>query len=153
MFLKYFTYLLLERGKGKEKEKEKNIQVRLPIKRPLLGTGSATQACAVTGHRTCDPLVCRTTPSPLSPTSQGLVPSFNMLVCMPCLALSGPRLPPPMITVYRKPTLDPCLMPSVNINSSWTENAFTNSNTQRPIQRRPFLPPLRWRGFLQYVLT
>ena len=36
-----------------------------------LGTWPATQACALTGDRTSDPLVCRLTFSPLSPTSEG----------------------------------------------------------------------------------
>ena len=38
---------------------------------PLLGTWPATQACAVTGNQTDDPLVHRPALSPLSHTSQG----------------------------------------------------------------------------------
>ena len=38
---------------------------------PLLETWPATQACALTGNRTGDLLVCRPAPSPLSHTSQG----------------------------------------------------------------------------------
>ena len=38
---------------------------------PLLGTWPATQACALTGNRTRDPLVCRWALNPLSHTSQG----------------------------------------------------------------------------------
>ena len=61
-------YLFLERGK----EEERNIHVWLPLKRPLLGTWPATQACALTGNQTCDPLVCRPAAlSPLRHTSQG----------------------------------------------------------------------------------
>ena len=54
-FLK-ILFIFRERGR-KEKEKERNI-VWLPLTRPLLGTWSATQACALTGNRTGDPLVC-----------------------------------------------------------------------------------------------
>ena len=50
-------YLFLERGEGKEKERERNINMWLPFTCPLLGTWPATQACALTGNRTCDPLV------------------------------------------------------------------------------------------------
>ena len=31
----------------------------------------ATQACALTGNRTCDPLLCRSIPKQLSHTGQG----------------------------------------------------------------------------------
>ena len=54
-----FIYLFLERGKGKEKERKRNINVWLPHTLPLLGTWPATEACALTGNRTGDPLVCR----------------------------------------------------------------------------------------------
>ena len=40
--------------------------------RPLLGTLPTTQACALTGNRTSDPLVYRLALSPLSHTSQGM---------------------------------------------------------------------------------
>ena len=43
-------YLFLERGEGKEKEKERNIGVWLPLAHPLLGTWTATQACALIGN-------------------------------------------------------------------------------------------------------
>ena len=56
----------------REKERERNINVRLPLTRPLLGTWPATQACVLTGNRTGDPLVCRLALNPLSHTSQGL---------------------------------------------------------------------------------
>ena len=41
----------------KEKEKERNISVCLPLTHPYWGTWPATQACALTGNRTSDPLV------------------------------------------------------------------------------------------------
>ena len=60
VFLKILFILLLERGEGKEKERER------------LETWPATQACALTGNQTSDPLVCRLALSPLSHTSEGL---------------------------------------------------------------------------------
>ena len=47
IFFKDFIYLFLERGEGREKEREKNINVWLPLVRPLLGTWPATQAHAL----------------------------------------------------------------------------------------------------------
>ena len=43
----------------------------LPLACPLLRTWPATQACALTGNRTGNPLVHRLTLNPLSQTSQG----------------------------------------------------------------------------------
>ena len=43
----------------------------LPLAQPLLGTWPAAQACALTGNRTGDSLVCRLALSPLSHTGQG----------------------------------------------------------------------------------
>ena len=60
-----------------EKERERNITVWLTLACPLLGTWSATQACALTGNRTGDPLICRLLLSPLSHTSQGLFHSLE----------------------------------------------------------------------------
>ena len=65
-FLKDFIYLFLERGEGKEKERERHINVWLPVILPVLGTWPATQACALTGNRTSDPLVHRPVLNPLS---------------------------------------------------------------------------------------
>ncbi|KAF6094981.1 hypothetical protein HJG60_012021 [Phyllostomus discolor] len=72
LFLRLFIYLFLERGEGKEKERERNISVWLPLAHPLLGTWPATQACALTGNQTNDPLVHRLAFYPLSHTSQGM---------------------------------------------------------------------------------
>ena len=69
-FLKDFIYLFLERGEGKEKERERHINVWLPVILPVLGTWPATQACALTGNRTSDPLVHKPVLSLLSYTSQ-----------------------------------------------------------------------------------
>ena len=49
-FLK--IYLFLKRGERKEKERKRNINVWLPLTRPLLGTWPATQSCALTGNQT-----------------------------------------------------------------------------------------------------
>ena len=76
LFFKRF-YLFLERGEGKEKEGERNISVWLPLMHPLLGTWLTTQACALIGNQTCNPLVCRPALSPLSHTIQGLRTCFH----------------------------------------------------------------------------
>ena len=57
--------------KGREGERERNINVWLPLTHPLLGTWPATQASALTGNPTVNPLVCRPALNPLSHTSQG----------------------------------------------------------------------------------
>ena len=53
-----------------EGEKEGNI-VWLPLERPLLGTWPETQACALTGNQTGNPLVRRLVLNPLSHARQG----------------------------------------------------------------------------------
>ena len=63
--------IYFERGGGKEKERERNINVWLPLPCPQLGTWPATQACALTGNQTVNPLVCRPAFNPLSCSSQG----------------------------------------------------------------------------------
>ena len=70
-FKKDFIYFFLDRGEGREKEeKERNRNVWLPLMYPLLGTWSTTQACALTGNRPHNPLVCRPALNPLVHTSQ-----------------------------------------------------------------------------------
>ena len=57
-FFKTFSFFIfLERVEGREKERERNINVRLPLMWPSLGTWPATQACALTGNRTGDPFI------------------------------------------------------------------------------------------------
>ena len=75
-FLKDFIYLFLERREGREKKRERNINVWLPLKCPQVGTWPATQACALTGNQTGNPLVHSPVLNPLSHTSQGLL-SFS----------------------------------------------------------------------------
>ncbi|XP_053773295.1 putative serine/threonine-protein kinase PRKY isoform X4 [Desmodus rotundus] len=64
------------RGGGKENERKRNIQVWLPLGRPLLGTWPATHACALPGNQTGDPLVHRLVLNPLSHTIQGVPSPF-----------------------------------------------------------------------------
>ena len=71
-FLKDCIYLFSERGEGREKEKERNINVWLLLTCPLLGTWPTTQACALTGNGTSDPLVHGPVLNPLSHTRQGI---------------------------------------------------------------------------------
>ena len=68
-----FVYLFLEREEGREKGRARNISVWLLLPYPLLGTRPATQACALTGNRTSNPLVRRPMLNPLSHTCQGKV--------------------------------------------------------------------------------
>ena len=67
--------LFLDRGEGREEERERN-SVWEGLMRPLLGSWLTTQACALTGNRTGDPLVHRPVLNPLSHTSQGKYHSF-----------------------------------------------------------------------------
>ena len=76
LFKKYFIYLFL--GRRREEEREGNIIVWSSLELPLLGTWPATQACALTGNQTSDPLVCRLALNPLSHTSQGAQTSENI---------------------------------------------------------------------------
>ena len=55
---------------------------------PLLGAWPATQACALTGNQTCNPLVCRLVLNPLSHASQG-DKRFLSVVFIAVSSLSG----------------------------------------------------------------
>ena len=55
-----------------EGEREGNINVWLLLVRSLLGTWPATQASALLGNLTGDPLLCRSALNPLSHTRQGM---------------------------------------------------------------------------------
>ena len=74
LFLKDFIYLILDRGKGREKKREINVNMWLPLAHPELGTWPATQACALAGNQTSDPLVHRLALNQLSHTIQGFFP-------------------------------------------------------------------------------
>ena len=71
-FLKLLFILFLE--SGKDGEKMRNINVWFTLACPLLGTWPTTQACALTGNRTSDPLFCSPALNPLSHTHQ---PGWN----------------------------------------------------------------------------
>ena len=69
-FKDLFIYFQRE-GKG-GREREKNINVQLPLTCSLLRTWPTTQACALTGNRSSNPVVHRLVwLHPLSHTSQG----------------------------------------------------------------------------------
>ena len=70
LFLKDSIYLFLERWEGREKERERNINVRLPLARPLLGTWPATQAHALDWESNQQPFGLQAALNPLSHTSQ-----------------------------------------------------------------------------------
>ena len=67
--------LLFFREKG---VREGNISVWLPLGYPLLGTWPTTQACALTGNQTGDPLVRKQALIPPSHTSQESLACFNV---------------------------------------------------------------------------
>ena len=69
-FKRLFIYLFIDRREGREKERKRN-NVWLPLMHPQLGTWPATQACALTGNRTSDPLLLRLVLNPLNHTCQG----------------------------------------------------------------------------------
>ena len=66
-----FLELFLERGEVREKERERNINMWFPLAHPLLGTWPTTQAHALTGNQTSDPLLPSLVLNPLSHSSQG----------------------------------------------------------------------------------
>ena len=81
--------------RGREGGREGNINVRLPLMHPLLGPLPATQACALTGNQTDDPLVHRLALNPLSHPSQGrlvflifLLLELRWLILLICLIKS-----------------------------------------------------------------
>ena len=53
------NYLFIFGEREREGERERNIDVWLPLVCLQLGTWPATQACALPGNRTCDPLIHR----------------------------------------------------------------------------------------------
>ena len=69
IFFKDFIDLFLERWEGKEKGRETSTGCLSHASN--LGIWPATQAYALTGNPTGDPLVCRPALHPLSHTSQG----------------------------------------------------------------------------------
>ena len=75
LFSRFYLFIFREGG-GREKERDRNVDGWLPLMHPLLGTWSATQACALTENRTNDPLLYRMALSLLSHTAK----AFSILL-------------------------------------------------------------------------
>ena len=90
IFLRFYLFLFLERGEEREKGRERKINVWLLFVCPLLGPWPATQACALTGNQTGDPLVFRQALNPLSHTSRGWVHFFSKGMWPRLLQASSP---------------------------------------------------------------
>ena len=78
-------YLFIFRERRREEERERNINVWLSLAHPSLGTWPTTQACALTGNQTGDPLPCSPVHNPLSHTSQGsqlIILNENHKICI-----------------------------------------------------------------------
>ena len=86
---KYFIYLFLERRERREKEGERNINVQLIASHvPPTGDLAATQACALTGNRTGNPMVHRLGLNLLSHTSWGKTLASLFLITLTYLQMS-----------------------------------------------------------------
>ena len=115
MFFSFFffkgSYLFIDRGEGSEKEMERNINVWLPLVRPLLRTWPTTQVCALIGNWTGDPLVQRPEFKPLSHTRQHQCsfsfPGSHLGYCVTfwCDASPGFSAQVPHFPCYRWPWL------------------------------------------------
>ena len=79
-----FIYFYREEKGGRKRGRETSVCERhidlLPLTCPQLGTWPATQACALTGNRTCDLMVHNPALGPLSHTSQGKISSLSKVV-------------------------------------------------------------------------
>ena len=123
-FIYFFRfYLFIDRGEGREKERERNINVWLPLMRPLLGTWPTTQACVLTENWTRNPLVRSLALNPLGHTSQGwkiflfifVLPLPSHWLCYyNCPIFSCPLFPS---TLY--PPSHPHSLPLVHIHVSY----------------------------------
>ena len=69
-FKDFILFNFRDRGREGE-ERKRHINVWLPLMSPLLGTWPTSQACALTGNRTGEPLDRGPALNPLSHTSQG----------------------------------------------------------------------------------
>ena len=83
-------YLFLGGG-GEGVKEERNISVWLPLTWAPLGIWPSTQACALTGNQTGDPLVHRPAFCSLSYTSQGWKLLFNLVLSISSLCQGGAR--------------------------------------------------------------
>ena len=75
----------------------------LPLARPQLGTWPEIQACALTGNRTGDCLVCRLALDPLSHTSQGRIFISHSAQVMLMLLEQGPHWKQPDFRFFYVP--------------------------------------------------
>ena len=66
---KNMLFIFRERGRDGERGRD-TLMCGCPSSTPQLGTWHPTQACALTGNQTSDPLVCRLALKPLGYTSQ-----------------------------------------------------------------------------------
>ena len=99
-FNKDFIYLFLDREEVREREMERNINVWLPLACPPQGTWHPTQACALTGNQTSDPLFHRPTLNPLSHSSQSFF-VFNLRVYRSNFSLLA-LLSLPLVNIFKK---------------------------------------------------
>ena len=134
-FFKGF-YLFIFRDRESEGERERNINVWLTLTLTLLGTWPATQASALTGNWTGDPLVHRPALSPLSYTSQG--PDVFSCLFMSCLFPTQPST----TLLLRKAALVVCygmLMPlllhNLEISWGWIEDPVSHVLQTFPVAR------------------
>ena len=67
------TLFIFREGKGGRKRGRETSMCGCLSCTPNWGTWPSPQACALTGNRTSDPLVCRPALNPLSHTSQGKI--------------------------------------------------------------------------------
>ena len=84
LFFKHFIYLSWERWEGREKERGRSIDVweihhLVASHTPPTRVLAHTQACALTGNRTGNPLVHRLVLNSLSHTSQGNLTTLNTI--------------------------------------------------------------------------
>ena len=90
-FKDFILFIFRERGRKGEREGEKHQCVVAPHTLPLQ-TWPPTQACALTGNGTSDPLVCRPALNPLSHTSRSLKPfSAHQFSLVFVYLMCGPR--------------------------------------------------------------
>ena len=167
-------YLFAESGEEREKERERNDNVWLPLEHPPLGIWLVTQACALTGNWTCDPLVCRLALNPLSHNSQEIFKIFyffksyfivyaiTVFLIFPPLALSTQPAPH---SLRQSPYYCPCpwvmyicsmatIFPVLTFTFPWL---FCNTNLYfiipshfSPISLTPFLSGNHQNGLCIY---
>ena len=108
-FFERFYYFFLERREGRERER--NINVWLPLVHPLLGTWPATQACALTGNQTGDPLVRRPALNHWATPARAINYSVNNLLPVDTLLTSRASSSQSFIFSLKMPMLRNCTAP------------------------------------------